>query len=55
MDSRNGSKVNGMAEAGGEVTVAKGYSYRTYAVGRFYNKEGVLLERVTATSKTVAH
>lgn len=55
MDSRNGSKVNGTAAAGGEVTVAKGYSYRTYAVGRFYNKEGVLLERVTATSKTVAH
>ena len=55
VDSWNGSRVNGMAEAGGEVTVAKGYSYRTYAVGRFYNKEGVLLERVTATSKTVAH
>ena len=55
VDSWNGSRVNGMAEAGGEVTVAKGYSYRTYAVGRIYNKAGVLLERVTATSKTVAH
>ena len=55
VDSWNGSKVNGTAAAGGEVTVEKGYSYRTYAVGRIYNKEGVLLERVTATSKTVAH
>ena len=55
VDSWSGSKVNGMAAAGGEVTVAKGYSYRTYAVGRIYNKEGVLLERVTATSKTVSH
>ena len=44
VDSWNGSKVNGMAAAGGEVTVAKGYSYRTYAVGRIYNKAGVLLE-----------
>ena len=55
VDSWNGSRVNGMAEAGGEVTVAKGYSYRTYAVGRIYNKEGVLLERVTATSSSVSH
>ena len=55
VDSWNGSRVNGMAGAGGEVTVEKGYSYRTYAVGRIYNKTGVLLERVTATSKTVVH
>ncbi len=40
---------------GVSYTVEKGYSYRTYAVGRIYNKAGVLLERVTATSKTVAH
>ena len=40
---------------GVSYTVEKGYSYRTYAVGRIYNKEGVLLERVTATSASVSH
>lgn len=55
VDSWSGSRVNGMAEAGGEVVVAKGYSYRTYAVGRIFTKEGAFLERVTATSASVAH
>lgn len=50
-----GTNNNDRAEAGGRVTVSKGYDYRTYVVGRIYDAEGLLLERVTITSAIVHH
>lgn len=50
-----GSDFNERAEAGGRVTVSKGYDYRTYVVGRVYDANGLLLETVTVESATVHH
>lgn len=55
IDSWKDTQTNGKAQAVGEKSVSKGYQYRTYAVGSISTEEGVLLERVTATSKTVSH
>ena len=43
----------GVAFAGGTQTVASGYDYRVYAVGKVYSQEGKLLENVRQYSKTV--
>lgn len=50
-----GSDFNERAEAGGRVTVSKGYDYRTYVVGRVYDANGLLLETVTVESAAVHH
>lgn len=55
IDSWKDTQTNCKAQAVGEKTVSSGYQYRTYAVGTISTEEGVLLERVSATSKTVSH